>query len=77
MGRVRVTRAARAQAGFSAGVLIAAAGVFLAFGLGWALIVAGSAVTAGFALLYDVSEPELPHSTRRERRPFLLGEDDE
>ena len=57
MGRVPVSRVVRARVGYFAGVAMLAVGVFLALGLGWALVVAGAGVAAAFVWLYDVSEP--------------------
>lgn len=52
-----MTKVTRARLGFLAGVVMLAAGVFLVFDLGWALIVGGAAVSASFLLLYPVDEP--------------------
>lgn len=56
----RVTRVARARAGYFAGLLLLAAGLFLTLGLGWALAAAGVGVIAYTVLLYDVDEPGPP-----------------
>lgn len=56
--RRRVTRAARARAGYFAGVLLIAVGIGLVLGLGWALVAAGVGLIAYMVLLYDVDEPE-------------------
>lgn len=58
MGRVHVSRVLRARAGFFLGLAILAVGVFLAIGLGWALVVAGAGTSSAFVWLYDVDEPE-------------------
>lgn len=47
----------RARLGYFLGVLLVAAGLYLAVGMGWALIVAGAATAAAFVWLYDVAEP--------------------
>lgn len=60
MGRVRVSRVIRARLGYFAGVVMVAAGLYLALGVGWALVVAGAGVAAAFVWLYDVSEPTEP-----------------
>jgi hypothetical protein len=52
-----VSRVLRARLGYFLGVAMIAAGVYLALGLGWALVVAGACVAAAFVWLYDVSEP--------------------
>lgn len=67
MGNVHLTRVVRARLGYFAGVLLIAAGVFLTFGLGWALVAAGVCTAAAFVLLYDVSEPEKPEPMWRIR----------
>ena len=51
-----MTRLVRARLGFTAGCAIAAAGVWLVLGLGFALIVAGAVAAASFLLLMDVGE---------------------
>lgn len=56
----RVTRSARARTGYFAGVLLVAAGLFLTFGSGWALIAAGVGLVVYVVLLYDVDEPADP-----------------
>lgn len=55
----RVTRAARARAGYFGGLLLLAAGLGLALGLGWGLVAAGAGLIAYVVLLYDVDEPLL------------------
>jgi len=50
----RLSRVTRARAGYGSGLLSAAWGVGVVFGFGWALIVAGVAVSGSFLLLYDV-----------------------
>ena len=57
MGRVPVSRVVRARVGYFAGVAMVAVGVFLAIGLGWALVVAGVGVVVAAVWLYDVAEP--------------------
>jgi hypothetical protein len=52
-----VSRVLRARLGYFTGVVIVAVGVFLALGLGWALVAAGVGTAAAFVFLYDVSEP--------------------
>ena len=69
MGRVRVSRVARARIGYFAGVAMVAVGVFLAVSLGWALVVTGVGVIAAAVLLYDVAEPADAVVTR-------MGEED-
>jgi uncharacterized BrkB/YihY/UPF0761 family membrane protein len=49
-----------ARAGFTGGALAAAVGLFLAVGLGWALVGFGAATSAAFVFLFDVDEPESP-----------------
>ncbi len=58
MGRPHLTRAARARLGCGVGGLMAAVGVWLVAGVGWALMVAGLVIAAVALLLYDVDEPE-------------------
>jgi hypothetical protein len=53
----RLSRVARARAGYAGGVLSAGAGVAIEFGVGWALILGGVTVSASYLLLYDVDEP--------------------
>jgi hypothetical protein len=53
----RLTRTARARAGYFLGVLLLAAGVGLAIAVGWGLVAAGAGLIAYFTLLYDVDEP--------------------
>lgn len=52
-----MSRTARARLGYFAGVLLIAAGLGLALGLGWGLIAAGVGLVAYMVLLYDVDEP--------------------
>lgn len=56
--RRRVTRTARARTGYFSGLLLFAAGLALALGLGWGLVVAGVGLIAYFTLLYDVDDPQ-------------------
>lgn len=70
MVRVRLSRYARARAGYLAGMLLIVVGIFLAEGLAAALIVAGINVAVSFLLLYDVEgsqegEPAPVDSSRR------------
>lgn len=58
LGRLRMSRRRRAAIGLTVGVLLIAFGVFLVFGVGWAAIALGVAVTAIFLAVYDVDEPE-------------------
>lgn len=58
MGHLRVSRIARARVGYLVGLAAIAAGLYLALGLGWALVAAGFGLCAAFVWLYDVSEPE-------------------
>lgn len=51
-----MSRVMRARLGYFAGVVLVAVGLYLAVGLGWALVVAGSGTAAAFVWLYDVSE---------------------
>lgn len=53
----RIPRAARARAGYFAGLLLLAAGFGLALGAGWGLVAAGVGLIAYTVLLYDVDEP--------------------
>ena len=69
MGRVPVSRVVRARVGYFAGVAMVAVGVFLAIGLGWALVVAGVGVVVAAVWLYDVAEPADAIVTR-------MGEED-
>lgn len=52
-----MSKVTRARLGLFAGLLMVAAGVFLVFGAGWALIVGGGALSALFLLIYDVDPP--------------------
>lgn len=56
----RLSRTARARAGYFSGLLLLSAGLALALALGWGLVAAGVGLIAYFTLLYDVDEP-LPH----------------
>jgi lipopolysaccharide export LptBFGC system permease protein LptF len=56
VGRVRLTRRRRALAGYVLGCLLVVAGVYVAFGLAGALVVAGVITAASFLLLADVEE---------------------
>lgn len=56
MGRLRLKRVIRARIGYFAGILLLAVGVYLALGLGWALVALGLGTAAAFVWLYDVSE---------------------
>jgi hypothetical protein len=58
MGRIRLSRPVRARLGYLFGLILVSVGLFLALGLGWALVAAGVGVCAGFVWLYDVGEPE-------------------
>lgn len=51
------SRVARARAGYAAGVALAAWGVGVQFGLGWALMTAGLITSVSFLLLYPVDTP--------------------
>lgn len=73
MVRVRVTRVIRARIGFFAGALLLAAGVFVMFGAGPALVVLGVATVVAFVWLYDVDEPERPVRESQVRR--RVGDD--
>ena len=42
---------------YAVGVLMVAAGVFLAVDVGWALVAAGVGLIVGAVFMYDVSEP--------------------
>lgn len=61
-------RPARARFGYFAGVLLIAAGIGWALGLGWGLAAAGVGLVAYFTLLYDVDEP--PAVVEREDGPW-------
>lgn len=58
------SRARRAGIGLWSGWALLVAGVFLAFGPGAALIVAGVLVAGTFLLLYDVDEPTIAKEAR-------------
>jgi hypothetical protein len=53
----RVTRTVRARTGYFSGLLLLAAGLALALGLGWGLVAAGVGLIVYFTLLYDVDDP--------------------
>lgn len=57
MGRVGLSRVIRARVGYFAGLLLIGAGLYLALGLGWALVAFGLGTAVAFVWLYDVSEP--------------------
>jgi glucose dehydrogenase len=61
-----VSRVIRARVAYVVGVVLVAVGVFLALGLGWALVVAGLGVAVAAVWLYDVSEPVDAVITRQE-----------
>lgn len=50
-------RVIRARIGYFAGVLLVAAGIYLAIGLGWGLVALGLGTAAASVWLYDVSDP--------------------
>lgn len=54
--RQRITRIARARAGYFAGLLLLALGLGLALGPGWGVATAGVGLIAWSVLLYDVDE---------------------
>ena len=57
-GRAQASgRVARARCGYGLGVLVAAWGVGVQFGLGWSLMVAGVTCAGSFLLLYPVDTP--------------------
>ncbi len=53
---VNVPKPARAWIGYALGLVALCAGVWLEFGVGWALIAGGLVVTLSFLLLYPVDE---------------------
>jgi hypothetical protein len=55
----RMARVTRARSGFFLGLLILAAGMWLALNLGWALVAFGAGACLYWVLLYDVDEPDL------------------
>lgn len=58
--RPRLSRIARARAGYFAGLLLIALGLGLALGPGWGLAAAGVGLILWAVLLYDVDEePEV------------------
>jgi hypothetical protein len=69
VGGVRVSRVMRARVAYAVGVVLVAVGLFLAIGLGWALVVAGAGVVVAAVWLYDVAEPADAIVTR-------MGEED-
>jgi hypothetical protein len=54
--RPRLSRIARARAGYFAGLLLLAAGIAWAIAPGWGVAVAGAGAIAYVVLLYDVDE---------------------
>lgn len=52
----RLSRIARARAGYAGGLLATTIGVGIELGVGWALILGGLATSTSFLLLYDVDE---------------------
>lgn len=66
MGGVRVKRVIRARIGYFTGILLVAVGIYLALGLGWALVALGLGTAAAFVWLYDVGEPVEQIQTREE-----------
>jgi hypothetical protein len=65
--RWSVPRSARARIGYFAGVLLIAAGLGLALGLGWGLVATGVGLIAYMVLLYDVDDPQ-PYDPDQEVR---------
>jgi hypothetical protein len=61
-----VRRVIRARIGYFAGVLLVAAGFYLAIGLGWGLVALGLMTAAAFVWLYDVSDPADAVVTRQD-----------
>jgi hypothetical protein len=70
VGRLRLRRVIRARVGYFAGILLIAVGIYLALGLGWALVALGLGVAAAFVWLYDVSEAE-PVVTRTDEGGWM------
>jgi hypothetical protein len=64
----RMARAARARTGYFAGLLLIAAGLALALGVGWGLVAAGTGLIAYMTLLYDVDD--MPERVEREDGPW-------
>ncbi len=60
-----MNRVMRARLGYFTGVVLIAAGMYLALSLGWAVVVFGLGVAAAFVWLYDVSEPPDPADIRQ------------
>jgi hypothetical protein len=63
-----MARAARARTGYFAGLLLIAAGLAVALGLGWGLVAAGAGLIAYMTLLYDVDD--MPERVEREDGPW-------
>jgi biopolymer transport protein ExbB/TolQ len=63
-----MARAARARTGYFAGLLLIAAGLALALGVGWGLVAAGAGLIAYMVLLYDVDD--MPERVEREDGPW-------
>lgn len=62
----RIARVTRARSGFFLGLIIFAAGLWLALGLGWALVGFGVGSCLYWVLIYDVDEPDLIDVDERE-----------
>lgn len=62
-----IPRTVRARTGYFVGVLLVAAGLGLALGLGWGLVAAGLGLVAYMVLLYDVDDPQ-PYDPDQEVR---------
>lgn len=62
-----MSRVVRARLGYFAGLVMLAVGVFLALGLGWALVVAGAGVAAAFVWLYDTDPVDATVTDLRQR----------
>jgi biopolymer transport protein ExbB/TolQ len=62
------TRAARARTGYFTGLLLIAAGLAVALGVGWGLVAAGAGLIAYTVLLYDVDD--MPERVEREDGPW-------
>lgn len=69
MGRLRLSRTLRAFTGCLLGIVVAFIGLVLVAGIGWALVVAGAATAAAFALLYDVDDVARAEAVRRRGLP--------